>query len=109
MKEIFLSQLCGYWYLFTVDQVQLVLPLAEAPVPFNRADRIWLQTSDGKTAELCPLSLLFSWGAHQAVVHDHFLLLHHGERLLALPMQGSGYYGSARIETMRPLPPAFSA
>lgn len=107
MKEIYLSQLCGYWYFFNVEQVQQVLPLAEASAPINRAGRIWLQTPDGKAAELCPLSLLFSWGAQQAAVHDHFLLVHHGERLLALPMQGSGRYGSAWMDAARPLPPAF--
>ncbi len=108
MKEIFLSQLCGYWYFFEGELVQAAVAVADRATPVKKAGRVLLPLEDGENAEICPLNLLFPWAAQQSTKHDHYLLIRHGERLLALPMWGAGRLCMAAMDEVRPLPPAFT-
>lgn len=109
MKELLLSQLCGYRYFFERDAVVQVLALADVPAPMQKkAGRVWLPLPDGEPAELCPLHLLFPWASQHKEEDDHFLVLEHADRMLALPMHGTGYDCTARVEDMQALPPAFT-
>ncbi len=108
MKEVLLAHLSGYWYLFRMEAVRRVVPFSEASACINRDGRVWLPGVGGREAELCPLRLLFPWAASENAANDHYLVLGHGGRLLALPMQGSGRHCMADVGAMRPLPPIFT-
>lgn len=108
MNEVVLARLCGYWYLFRKEAVQRVVPFAGAPARASRDGRVWLAGADAPEAELCPLHLLFPWATTREEADDHYLVLGHGGRFLALPMHGAGYDCMADVEAMRPLPPIFT-
>ncbi len=109
MKELLLSQLCGYRYFFERDAVVQVLALADVPAPMQKkAGRVWLPLPDGEPAELCPLHLLLPWASQHKEQSDHFLVLRYEGRMLALPMRGEGRACMARIEEIQALPPAFT-
>ena len=108
MKEVLLSQLCGYWYFFDNEAVERIVPMADAPAPIQKAGRVWLPVPEGEPAELCPLHLIFPWAAQQKERSDHFLVLLHAGRVLALPMRGEGRSCMASMDTLHVLPPAFT-
>lgn len=107
MKDVYYAELCGHWYLFERPAVKRVIPMAEAPEPTARMGQSWFSLDEGN-AELCPLRLLFTW-ATPDFKEDHYLVLFHHGRLLALPMRGPGREGMALLHALQPLPPAFPA
>ncbi len=108
MKEVLLSQLYGYWYFFEKDAVERTLAVADAPAPIQKAGRVWLTVPDGEPAELCPLHLFFPWASQHKEQSDHFLVLQHAGRMLALPMQGEARSCMASTDSLQLLPPAFT-
>ena len=107
MKDVYYAELCGHWYLFERASVKRVLPIAEAPEPTAREGRSWFSLDEGNV-EICPLRLLFTWAAPDWR-DDHYLILVHHGRPLALPMRGPGREGMALLHALAPLPPAFPA
>lgn len=107
MKEVFLAQLCGFWCLFEQEAVQKIV---NQPCTLEKKQgRLWLQEVEGEIVELCPLELLLNWPQPENTAPDHFLVLRHVERTLALPMYGPGRACTIRSDTLRPLPAAFGA
>ena len=107
MKEVFLAQLCDFWCLFEQEAVQKIV---NQPCTLEKKQgRLWLQEAEGETVELCPLELLLNWPQPENTTPDHFLVLRHADRTLALPMYGPGRACVIRSDTLRPLPAAFGA
>ena len=108
MKELLLSKLYGYRYFFAQEAVVRVVAIADTAAPIKKAGRVWLFVPDDEPAELCPLHLLLPWASQHGEEGDHFLVLRHEGRMLALPMRGAGRACMARLENTLPLPPAFT-
>ena len=105
MSEVYLVNLCGYWYFFAQQAVQQIL--APPCTEIRKGGQLWLQVPGAEAAELCPLHLLFSWPQPAGAIDDHFVVLSHGGRRFALPMHGEGRACSLREQALRLLPAAF--
>ena len=105
MKDVFLADFGGFWYLFDRTVVQRVMAMETAPKPTVGQGQSWLDTEEGNV-EICPLNLVFKRPANERG-NNHYLVLSHNGRLLALPMRGKGRECMALLHALRPLPPAF--
>ena len=117
MKELFLSCTGGYWYAFDKESVRGVatVPLQHDSLIKREKGKVYLELPNGEKAEICNLSLLYTEttssfsGQHAATAPRNYFyaILHHADRVLAIPMRGRGKLCMADLATLQPLPPVF--